>query len=138
MSTIEIDYSEISQPASEVLQEDWEPPVHKYFGKKDSKGKMEKEPIYSYVEFPRILYGMREGKIFARVVNNTGEKEALMEKGFVLNPIEFGLITAPSFEQRLEQEDTARKAKEAATADVGGTADPAPDAPRRPGRPPKA
>lgn len=138
MSKLEIDYGEISQPASEVLQEDWEPPIHKYFGKKDAKGKMEKEPVYSYIEFPRILYGRRDGKIMARVVNTTAEKEALLEKGFALNPAEFGYLTAPSFEQRLEQEDAERKAKEAKQAEK-----PAPvetegaEAPRR-GRPPKA
>jgi hypothetical protein len=123
MADLEIDYSGIATPAQQTAQEDWEPPVHKYFGKKLANGKTEKEPIYSYQEFPRMMYGLRDGKIQARVVNSDAEKAALGDK-WATNPSAFGYFTAPSFEQVLAM----REAKEETEEVVA-------EAPRR-GRPP--
>lgn len=126
MATMEIDYSGIATPASQVAQEDWEPPVHKFFGKKLPNGKTEKEPVYVYQEYPRMMYGLRDGKIHARVVNSDAEKGALGEN-WAPTPAAFGHFTAPSFDQVL----ALREAKAAEPADAEK------DAPRR-GRPPKA
>jgi hypothetical protein len=131
MANLEIDYSGIAQPASQAAQEDWEPPVHKYFGKKLPNGKTEKEPVYSYQEYPRMMYGMRDGKIRAAIVNSDAERAALGEN-WATTPAAFGHYTAPSFEQVQEM----RLAKEQAATASAGDAEPVAEAPRRgPGRP---
>lgn len=130
----EIDYSSILQPVPETAQEDWEPPVHKYFGKKLPNGKTEKEPVYSYQEYPRIMYGMREGKIHAKVVNSDHEKQAL-GPNWATNPAAFGHLTAPSFEQVLAMREKAEQAQPAQEVDELPETE---EMPRRRGRPPKA
>jgi len=136
MQKLEIDYSEISLPAGSVQQEEWEPPVHKYFGKKLPNGKTEKEPVYSYKEYPRMMYGLRDGKIVARVVN-TDEERAALPANWEPTFAAFGHISAPSFEQKIAMERTAQDiaAQGVPTGESGETV--MADAPRR-GRPPKA
>lgn len=139
MSGLEIDYSSIATPAAQTAQEDWEPPVHKYFGKKLANGKTEKEPVYSYQEYPRMMYGLRDGKIHARVVNNDTEKEALGEN-WATNPSAFGYFTAPSFEQLLAmREAKMQEPEKVEVAEVVAKVPAAPKAARaKPGRKPKA
>lgn len=116
-----IDYSGISVPVGELDITDWEPPIHKYFGPKNPKtGKMEKEPIYSYIEFPRMMYGKPKegGPIVARIVNTTAEKEDLLAKNWALTPADFGYIGAPSFEQHLKLTGSAAAAESEVVAMV--------------------
>ncbi len=107
---MKIDYSEIA-PVTDVAssQEDWEPPRKVFFGKKDSRGKMEKEPVYIHQEFPRMIYKQEPDRVVANIVNNEQEKQARLADGYVLTLGELGIITAPSYEQILEM-----KAKQAA------------------------
>lgn len=102
---LEIDYSAIPQTHVTTTQEDWEPPVHKFFGKKDPQtGKMEKEPTYYHQEYPRVIYKLKEdGKPKAVVVNSDQEFTAMGE-GWTKSLSELGVITCPSFEQRLEMQ----------------------------------
>lgn len=125
MSATQIDYSEISTGPATGPTEEWEPPVHKYFGKKLPNGKTEKEPVYVYQEYPRMMYAQRDGKIVARVVNTDQEKSALGQ-GWETTPAAFGYIGAPSFEQSLAMRSAALVETDAVVAEV----------PRR-GRPPK-
>jgi hypothetical protein len=102
MNKIEIDYSAIpSGDTSAVAEEGWEAPAHKYFGKKLPNGKMEKEPLYVHQEFPRMMYTQKNGKVSAKIVRNQEELDSLGD-GWAKNPIAFGLITAPSFEQLVQ------------------------------------
>ncbi len=139
MQKFEIDYSEISTPAGETPESDWEPPVHKYFGKKLPNGKTEKEPLYSYKEYPRMMYALRAGKIVARQVNSDQERDALgpnWETTFAA----FGHISAPSFEQKVamdlaaQAKDQPKQPEEAESVFADAVTA---EAPRR-GRPPKA
>lgn len=100
----EIDYSEVMQPQIVSSNEEWEPPVHKYFGKKLANGKMEKEPIYYHQDYPRFMYHQTDGKIKARVVNSDAELMKL-GAGWAKTPAEFGHIGAPSFEQSIEMKN---------------------------------
>lgn len=102
----EIDYSEIKQPQIVSANEEWEPPVHKYFGKKLPNGKTEKEPVYTHQEYPRLMYMQADGKIKARVVASEEEKIAL-GTGWEKTPAAFGYIGAPSFEEALALKDKA-------------------------------
>lgn len=119
MNDLSIDYSAIQSPAARQDENEWEPPVHKFFGKRLPNGKTEKEPVYVHQEYPRMMYALKGGKIQAKVVNSDAEKDALGE-GWEKNPAAFGYIGAPSFEQ-------IQQMREAPTE----------EAPRR-GRPPKA
>ena len=47
---LEIDYSAVPSPTVENENQEWEPPVHKYFGKKLPNGKTEREPVYVHQE----------------------------------------------------------------------------------------
>lgn len=106
----EIDYSEIKQPQVVSANEEWEPPVHKYFGKKLPNGKTEKEPVYTHQEYPRLMYTQVDGKIKARVVASEEEKIAL-GAGWEKTPAAFGYIGAPSFEEALAMKDKAATAE---------------------------
>lgn len=102
----EIDYSEIKQPQVISANEEWEPPTHKYFGKKLPNGKTEKEPVYIHQEYPRLMYAQIDGKIKAKEVKSEEEKNALgagWEKTYAV----FGLITAPSFEEHVAMQNKA-------------------------------
>lgn len=98
---MKIDYSEIAAPVVTPQGDDWEPPVHKFFGKKLPNGKTEKEPVYVHQSFPAMRYGLKDGRIVARVANNERENQALMDEGFSDTPAKFGYIGAPSFEEHL-------------------------------------
>lgn len=111
---MKLDYSEIQETANATLQEsDWEPPRHVFFGKKDGRGKMEKEPNYAYVEYPRMMYALQDGAIKVRQVNNDEDVQRLGE-GWEKTPAAFGYIGAPSFDQHIEAlkpaEEEVRKA----------------------------
>lgn len=107
-----IDYSEIKQPETHTAQEEWEPPTHKFFGKKLPNGKMEKEPTYYHQEYPRMMYAQNGEDIKARVVNSDEELKEL-GSGWAKTPAEFGYLGAPSFDQHL-----ALKNKEADVAEA--------------------
>lgn len=98
----ELDYSEIQQPITVNPQSEWEPPRHVFFGKKLPNGKTEKEPTYQFQEFPRYVYFKKDEKITVRIANNEAEKQTALAQGAALSVSEFGMITAPSFEQILE------------------------------------
>jgi hypothetical protein len=117
---LEIDYSEVPQSNAPTASEEWEPPVHKFFGKKLPNGKMEKEPVYVHQEYPRLMYALRNGKITAKIVHSDVELLSL-GAGWEKNPSAFGYIGAPSFEQSLELKARAaeqQKTKEEEAQDV--------------------
>lgn len=118
----EIDYSEVVPAPAVMEQTEWEPPIHKFFGKKLENGKTEKEPLYSYKQFPCLMYASKNGKITARIVKTKEELDSLGD-GWSDTPASFGVVTAPSFEQALQAKNE--------TADVVIA-----EAPRR-GRPAK-
>jgi len=123
-----VDYSEV-QPGltAGVEASEWEPPTHKYFGKKLPNGKTEKEPVYSYQEYPRFMYSEANGKIKARVVKSEEERKSLGDD-WKTSPADFGYIGAPSFDQIIKT-----KNEQESTGDVEiGTI---PDFKRGPGRP---
>ena len=99
---LEIDYSGISQEAVGVPDSDsWEPPIHKFFGRRQANGKMEKEPIYVHQEYPRLMYSLAApGKIVARIAHNAADLRALGE-GWEKTPAAFGYISAPSHDEHL-------------------------------------
>jgi hypothetical protein len=100
----ELDYSEIKTPVQSIqAQEDWEPPVHKFFGKKLPGGKTEKEPVYVHQEYPRAMYRLQDKRIVVKVVHSDIERDSLGE-GWEKSFAAFGHISAPSFEQRLAME----------------------------------
>lgn len=106
---MKIDYSEIAIPVGAPQGEDWEPPVHKFFGKKLPNGKTEKEPVYVHQIYPAMRYGMKDGRIVARIANNERENQALLAEGFTDTPATFGYIGAPSFDEHLAIKDKADK-----------------------------
>jgi hypothetical protein len=117
---LEIDYSEVPQINVPTQSEEWEPPVHKFFGKKLPNGKMEKEPIYVHQEYPRLMYALRNGKLTAKIVHSDAELISL-GSDWAKNPSAFGYIGAPSFEQALElkaAEAAQQKTKEEEAQDV--------------------
>jgi hypothetical protein len=96
---LEIDYSQVPTAAPSKESEEWEPPVHKYFGPKDLKtGKRLPEPVYVHQEYPRTVYGRQGHKIVARLVRSDAELKAL-GAGWEKNPSAFGFIGAPSLEE---------------------------------------
>lgn len=117
MDKMEIDYSELPKPVTVTENEDWEPPVHKYFGPKGPKGKPLPEPVYVHQEYPRTVYGQRNGKIVAKLVSSDREFHAL-GKGWEKNPSAFGFIGAPSAEQVLEMSREAEDARQLAAMEA--------------------
>jgi hypothetical protein len=114
----EIDYSELPQEKVHDLSEDWEPPVHKFFGKKLPNGKMEKEPVYTHIEYPRMVYSEKNDRIVAKIVHSDAELMSLGD-GWKKNPAEFGVITQPSWEQM----QMLKKAQEEKAEDVAARTD---------------
>lgn len=94
---MDIDYSGIPQ-VGVILDEEWEPPQHRFFGKKLPNGKTEKEPVYVHKDFPAMMYGKVAGKVTGRIVNSQAEKDAL-GKDWSDTPSTFGIVGAPSFNE---------------------------------------
>lgn len=94
------DYSKVPHKPHRTPSDDtWEPPEHKFFGRKRPDGKMEKEPPYVFQEYPRQMYYKEaDGSVSVAEVNSDGERDAL-GKGWKTSPADFGIITQPSFEQ---------------------------------------
>ena len=99
---LEIDYSGISQEATGAQDPDsWEPPIHKFFGRRQASGKMEKEPVYVHQEYPRLMYSLAApGKIIARIAHSAADVAGLGE-GWEKTPAAFGYISAPSHDEHL-------------------------------------
>lgn len=114
----EIDYSELPQEKVYDPNDDWEPPVHKFFGKKLPNGKTEKEPVYSHVEYPRMMYAEKNDRLVAKIVHSEAEMLSLGD-GWKKTPADFGVITAPSFEQMIEM----KKQEEAKAEDIEARTD---------------
>lgn len=108
---MEIDYSRIA-PAipTKTNEEDWDPPPHKYFGPKNSRGKPIPEPVYVHQEYPRTMYKLENGKIIALLVSSDKQRESLGE-GWEKTPAAFGYIGAPSREEHLAMLVDAEAAK---------------------------
>jgi hypothetical protein len=88
---VEIDYSEAYSDVADlsVAEANWEPPPHVFYGKRMANGKSEKEPVYSYQEYPRMLYKPIEGKVRAKVVNDDKTKALYLNAGWGLSPNDF-------------------------------------------------
>lgn len=127
----QIDYSNVMQPQQTVDEGSWEPPVHKFFGKKLPNGKMEPEPRYHHIPYPKMKYFGDDRGIRAKQVN-TVQEEAALGESWLDSPEPFGFIGAPSFEQIIEmKEGQSANAENAESEQIISTA------PRR-GRPAKA
>lgn len=109
-----IDYSSVPHQKHTTLADDtWEPPEHKFFGKKLPSGKMAKEPPYVFQEYPRMMYYKNaDGSLKAAEVNSDEERDAL-GRGWKASVAEFGIHTAPSWEQMREQIEAAEAGEEA-------------------------
>lgn len=102
MEKLEIDYSQLPSSAPVRNEDEWEPPVHKYFGPKNTQtGKKIPEPVYVHQEYPRTFYAKQGSRIVARLVRSDEELKSLGE-GWEKNPSAFGFIGAPSFEEQLK------------------------------------
>lgn len=98
---MEIDYSAIT-PAPASKATGWKPPRHVYFGPKDpDTGELASEPVYTFQEFPKMLYKQADGKLSASIANNQAEFDAMTADGCKESPAEFGIVTAPSYEQSI-------------------------------------
>jgi len=113
-----IDYSELPKDQTTALDNDWEPPVHKFFGRKLPNGKMEKEPVYTHVQFPSFMYAEKNDRLVAKIVHSEAEMLSLGDE-WKTSPAEFGVITAPSFKQSLE----IKKAEQAKAEDIEARTD---------------
>ena len=126
-----IDYGAVT-PEVPLIDQGWEAPEPVFFGKKLPNGKIErKAPAYAYQEYPRMLYGVVEGRVRAIVVNNDADRDAKLAEGWVKGPGELGIITCPSYEQAQEMKrakEAAEPVLETATVEI---------VKRKPGRPPK-
>jgi hypothetical protein len=98
---LDIDYSNIKQN-DVVLDEEWEAPVHRFFGKKLPNGKTEKEPVYVHKDFPAMMYAKVDGKITAKLINSQAELSAL-GKEWSDTPATFGVVGAPSFDEAMKR-----------------------------------
>lgn len=114
-----IDYSALQSTDVSQSQQEWEPPQHKFFGRRLPNGRMEPEPVYRYQPFPAFRYCKVGENIQARLVTSEAEARTLGAE-WKDSPAEFGFVGAPTHEQ-------ARAAK---------LAEVEPESPRR-GRPPK-
>lgn len=103
-----IDYSLTEKPAQSRVEEDWEPPPHKYFGPKGAKGKPLPEPVYVHQEYPRTVYAKVNGNIRAQTVESDAEFAALGD-GWTKNLLDLGYIGAPSHEQILAAREPKRE-----------------------------
>lgn len=111
---LEIDYSQLPSSAPVRNEEEWEPPVHKYFGPKNPQtGKKLPEPVYVHQEYPRTVYARQGNKIVAKLVNSDEHLKSL-GKGWEKSPAAFGFIGAPSFEE--QQRINAAQETQAANA----------------------
>lgn len=123
---MEIDTSNIQQ-APAATQSSWRAPRHIYFGKKGADGVMEEEPVYAHQSFPKMIYKMRGEVVLAEIVNNTVEHQDKLTAGWRDSPADFGIITAPSFDQIRAQGESQHESTEDASEHVAA----------RRGRPPK-
>ena len=98
----QIDYSGVPTTQTGVVTSAWKPPRHVFFGKKDpNTGQMEDEPVYVHQDFPAFRYKKQpDGRIVAAMVNNVDE-DAALDSAWVDSPGKLGLVTHPSFEQRV-------------------------------------
>lgn len=145
LNSLELDFTEIETPFQANNEQDWDPPIRKYFGKKDERGRMIKEPLYVHQEYPRMVYALRDKKIVAKIVQSEEALLALGE-GWEKSPAAFGYIGAPSFDQanqlrteRAEQTEAEESAATKRLADqlliAAGQKEPES---KKLGRPPKA
>lgn len=102
-----LDYSSVMETQVTIEGDTWEPPVHKYFGRKLPNGKMEPEPRYTHQEYPKMKYADVNGSIRVKQVGSVQEEAKLGEE-WVDNPAKFGYIGAPSFEQMLEMREVEK------------------------------
>lgn len=111
-----LDFSDLVVPPTGTAEEDYEPPRHVFFGKKDARGKMEKEPVYHHQAFPKMLYKLEAGRIRTTLVQDERGFKVYLKDGWSEDPADFGYIGAPSQEQILDAKEAAIAAAEAARA----------------------
>jgi hypothetical protein len=116
---MDIDYSAIPEPAS-GKPSTHTPPRHVFFGKKDpNTGQMEAEPVYVHLSYPKMLYKPNAaGRLAAIVVKDDVEHKAKIAEGFKESPADFGVVTAPSFEQHQAMKASDEASKAAAKVDA--------------------
>lgn len=101
----EIDYSAIPPAPAATQPSGWKPPRHVYFGPKDKDtGTMLDEPVYVHQEYPKMLYKMEGDRLLGAIVNSASERVARGD-AWKESPADFGVFTAPSYQQMLEQNE---------------------------------
>jgi len=73
---------------------------------------MEDEPVYLHQEYPKMIYKIVGEKLTAAIVNNDEELSKKTADAWVASPALLGILTAPSFDQIKEMEESARRAAE--------------------------
>lgn len=102
---MKIDYSGIAPQQVTTDPQQWEPPRHVFFGRKDpNTGRMAPEPASNMGhgprnQFPSLLYRKEGESLKATLVNSEAELKAALDAGYVDSPAKFGVVSAPSFEQ---------------------------------------
>lgn len=129
--SVEIDYSDIPEVQVAKSQNKWVPPRHVYFGPKDADGSPLPEPVYEHQEYPRAMYIRAGEKLKAGIAKDETQCREMMEKGYKKSLADFGIITAPSFDQA----KAMREAQEIAEMEAEPTSSIDEQKPRR-GRPP--
>lgn len=97
-----IDFGQIPTPQQGVEDTEWEPPRHVFFGKRDERGRPEKEPASNTgtgprAPFPSMVYGLMNGNLTARIVHSQAEKTSLGAE-WKDSPESFNFVGAPDFE----------------------------------------
>lgn len=120
VNTMQLDYSAIIQkPHTPTTR--WQPPPHKFFGRKDADGMPTPEPVYVHQDYPAMRYKAKDGKIGVVLVDTAAEDELFKADGYENSPAAFGYVGAPDIQtvlkMRAEAED--RAAKEATKKTLG-------------------
>lgn len=100
-----IDFTDLPAPAPSNAEADYEPPRHVFFGRRDERGRMEKEPVYRHQSFPKMMYGAGPAGPRAMLIRDDREFKAAVKEGWHETPEALGLITAPSRDQILDMRE---------------------------------
>jgi len=91
---VEIDDSAIPQPPAVDITA-WEPPRHVYFGPKDARGRMAKEPPKSTALYPSTRYA-KQGEGLKTIHVASAEDDSRLGPEWKHSPEDHGFITHPT------------------------------------------
>lgn len=116
VNTMQLDYSAIIQKPH-IPTTRWQPPPHKFFGRKDADGMPTPEPVYVHQDYPAMRYKAKDGKIGVVLVDTAAEDELFKADGYENSPAAFGYVGAPDIQTvlKMRAEAEERAAKESKT-----------------------